>query len=115
MLGVYQQVMQLPNFTKLSMPADTSHACCSALSCLCLLLLCLFLRHALRYGKCSANCFVYSSCLIDWSVFNMCCHQQERLGGKYLSISITITARAPELINKTYEEIGKDPRVKMKF
>lgn len=40
---------------------------------------------------------------------------QERLGGKYVSMSVDLVVRAPEVITKAYEEIGKDSRVKMKF
>jgi putative lipoic acid-binding regulatory protein len=40
---------------------------------------------------------------------------QERLGGKYVSMSVDVIVRAPEVITKAYEEIGKDSRVKMKF
>lgn len=40
---------------------------------------------------------------------------QERLGGKYVSISVDVIVRAPEVISRAYEEIGKDSRVKMKF
>lgn len=40
---------------------------------------------------------------------------QERLGGKYVSISVDVIVRAPEVISRGYEEIGKDSRVKMKF
>lgn len=39
----------------------------------------------------------------------------ERLGGKYVSMSVNVAVRAPEVITKAYEEIGKDSRVKMKF
>ena len=40
---------------------------------------------------------------------------QERLGGKYVSMSVNVVVRAPEVITKAYEEIGKDSREKMKF
>lgn len=40
---------------------------------------------------------------------------QERLGGKYISLSVDVVVRAPEVITKAYEEIGRDGRVKMKF
>lgn len=39
----------------------------------------------------------------------------ERLGGKYVSLSVTVMVRAPEIVTMTYEAIGKDSRVKMKF
>jgi putative lipoic acid-binding regulatory protein len=40
---------------------------------------------------------------------------QERLKGKYVSMSVQVMVRAPEVISRAYEEIGKDSRVKMKF
>eukprot|EP00775_Hariotina_reticulata_P004110 gene4110-4356_t len=40
---------------------------------------------------------------------------QERLGGKFVSISMQVLVRAPEIVQLVYEAIGKDSRVKMKF
>ncbi|WIA18012.1 hypothetical protein OEZ85_009499 [Tetradesmus obliquus] len=41
---------------------------------------------------------------------------KERLGGKYISMSVTVqSVRAPEIIQSTYDAIGQDPRVTMKF
>jgi hypothetical protein len=46
----------------------------------------------------------------------LCACLQERLGGKYVSISVTVqSVRAPELIKSTFDAIGEDPRVTMKF
>ncbi|KIZ00589.1 hypothetical protein MNEG_7372 [Monoraphidium neglectum] len=41
--------------------------------------------------------------------------RKQRLGGKYVSLSVTVNVRAPELVTRVYEELGKDTRVKMKF
>jgi putative lipoic acid-binding regulatory protein len=38
-----------------------------------------------------------------------------RLKGKYLSVGVTVRVRAPEIVARTYEELGKDTRVTMKF
>ena len=38
-----------------------------------------------------------------------------RMGGKYTSISITTTVRAPELVYKVYAKLEGDARIKMKF
>lgn len=40
---------------------------------------------------------------------------QDRLKGKYVSMSVQVMVRAPAVISRAYEEIGKDSRVKMKF
>jgi putative lipoic acid-binding regulatory protein len=40
---------------------------------------------------------------------------KERLGGKYVSVAVDVVVRAPEIITNTYELIGRDSRVKMKF
>lgn len=40
---------------------------------------------------------------------------KERLGGKYVSMAVEVVVRAPEVISKAYEEIGRDSRVMMKF
>ncbi|KXZ51273.1 hypothetical protein GPECTOR_13g760 [Gonium pectorale] len=40
---------------------------------------------------------------------------KERLGGKYLSVSVDVVVRAPELVGMVYDELAKDPRVIMKF
>lgn len=40
---------------------------------------------------------------------------KERLGGKYVSMAVEVVVRAPEVISKAYEEIGRDSRVTMKF
>ncbi|GFR44038.1 hypothetical protein Agub_g5198 [Astrephomene gubernaculifera] len=40
---------------------------------------------------------------------------KERLGGKYISVSVEVTVRAPELVAMVYDELAKDPRVIMKF
>lgn len=39
----------------------------------------------------------------------------ERLKGKYVSMSVDVVVRAPEVITLAYEKIGQDSRVKMKF
>lgn len=41
--------------------------------------------------------------------------QRQRLGGKYVSLSITVNVRAPEIVTRVYDELAKDPRVKMRF
>lgn len=41
--------------------------------------------------------------------------RRQRLGGKYVSLSITVRVRAPEIVSRVYDELAKDPRVKMKF
>lgn len=43
------------------------------------------------------------------------CVVKERLGGKYISVSVETTLRAPELVQMVYQELGKDERVKMRF
>lgn len=40
---------------------------------------------------------------------------KERLGGKYVSMAVEVVVRAPEVISKAFEEIGRDSRVTMKF
>lgn len=46
-----------------------------------------------------------------------CAHLQvvERLGGKYLSLQIDATVRAPEVVAAVMQALGKDPRVRMKY
>ncbi len=34
-------------------------------------------------------------------------------GGKYLGVTVTFTATSQEQLNAIYEELGKDPRVRM--
>lgn len=41
--------------------------------------------------------------------------RRPRLGGKYVSLAITVTVRAPEIITRVAGELQKDPRVKMAF
>jgi putative lipoic acid-binding regulatory protein len=43
------------------------------------------------------------------------CSVKERLGGKYVSMTVGVMVRAPELINAVWEELGKDERVKMRY
>jgi putative lipoic acid-binding regulatory protein len=38
-----------------------------------------------------------------------------RLGGKFVSLSITLRVRAPEIVQAVCGELKKDPRVKMTF
>lgn len=39
----------------------------------------------------------------------------ERMGGKYLSLQVHATVRAPEVIDMVLNELGKDTRVKMRY
>lgn len=41
--------------------------------------------------------------------------RKPRLGGRYVSLAVTVRVRAPEIVGRVYEELGRDPRVKMKF
>jgi putative lipoic acid-binding regulatory protein len=41
--------------------------------------------------------------------------RRRRLGGKYVSLSITVRVRAPEIVGRVYDELAKDGRVKMRF
>jgi putative lipoic acid-binding regulatory protein len=43
------------------------------------------------------------------------CTVKERLGGKYVSMTVAVMVRAPELIQMVWEELGKDERVKMRY
>ena len=40
---------------------------------------------------------------------------RERLGGKYVSVSVEAVVRAPEVIAAVIEELGRDERVRMKY
>ncbi|PNW75570.1 hypothetical protein CHLRE_12g532000v5 [Chlamydomonas reinhardtii] len=40
---------------------------------------------------------------------------KERMGGKYVSVSVDVMTRAPEIVGLVYDELGKDPRVMMRF
>ena len=40
---------------------------------------------------------------------------RERLGGKYVSVSVEAVVRAPEVIAAVIDELGKDERVRMKY
>ncbi|KAG2438742.1 hypothetical protein HXX76_005287 [Chlamydomonas incerta] len=40
---------------------------------------------------------------------------KERMGGKYVSVSVDVMTRAPEIVGMVYDELGKDPRVMMRF
>ena len=39
----------------------------------------------------------------------------ERLKGKYISIGVEVRVRAPEIVRRVYEELGRNPRVTMKY
>jgi putative lipoic acid-binding regulatory protein len=41
--------------------------------------------------------------------------RRPRLGGKFVSLSITVRVRAPEIVHSVCRELKKDPRVKMTF
>jgi len=41
--------------------------------------------------------------------------RRQRLGGKYISLSVTVNVRAPEIVHSVCKELQKDPRVKMSF
>jgi putative lipoic acid-binding regulatory protein len=41
--------------------------------------------------------------------------QRPRLGGKYVSLSVTVRVRAPEIVHAVCRELAADPRVKMSF
>ncbi len=43
------------------------------------------------------------------------CVIKERLGGKYVSMTVNVMVRAPEIIQMVWEELGKDDRVKMRY
>lgn len=43
------------------------------------------------------------------------CEVKQRLGGKYVSLMLSVTVRAPEIIQAVHEELGKDPRVTMRY
>ncbi len=51
----------------------------------------------------------------QWPVDKTACSLKERLGGKYLSIRIPATVRAPETIQKVFESFGNDERILMKY
>ena len=40
---------------------------------------------------------------------------KERLGGKYISMTVGVMVSAPELIQRVHEELGRDERVKMRY
>ncbi|KAG2453392.1 hypothetical protein HYH02_001616 [Chlamydomonas schloesseri] len=40
---------------------------------------------------------------------------KERMGGKYVSVAVDVMTRAPEIVGMVYDELGKDPRVMMRF
>jgi len=54
-------------------------------------------------------------CYLLPTVLSHSANQQERLGGKFVSISMEVVVRAPEILQLAYDAIGKDSRVKMKF
>ena len=43
------------------------------------------------------------------------CEAKQRLGGKYASLTVPASVRAPEVIQSVLEELGRDPRVLMKY
>lgn len=43
------------------------------------------------------------------------CTAKQRLGGKYVSLSIPVVVRAPEIVQQVFDELGRDPRVLMKY
>ncbi len=40
---------------------------------------------------------------------------KERMGGRFVSVSVEVVVRAPELISSVFEALEGDPRVVMKF
>ncbi len=67
-----------------------------------------------REGFISDVCGVIAS-VCEVSVPGSCVEAKDRMGGKYVSLTVTVTVRAPELLTAVYERLGRDARVRMKF
>lgn len=54
-------------------------------------------------------------CQVDEGSEDLLFVVKDRMGGKFLSISMTLTVRAPEIVTLVYDAMGSDQRVKMRF
>jgi putative lipoic acid-binding regulatory protein len=43
------------------------------------------------------------------------CQLSERLNGKYVSVKVSACMQSPDMIASVFQELGKDPRVVMKY
>lgn len=51
----------------------------------------------------------------QWAIASDACSARERKGGKYLSICIPVTVRAPDIIQRVLDSFADDERILMKY